>query len=42
MSQLIKRKKNGKSKGTLIKVRNAEAPEENTTESKEKKSEKKN
>ena len=41
MSQLIKRKKNGKSKGTLIKVRSAEAPEENTTESKEKKSKKK-
>lgn len=38
MSQLIKRKKNGKSKGTLIKVRSAE---ENTTESEKKKPEKK-
>ena len=41
MSQLIKRKKNGKSKGTLIKVRSADVPEENTTESKKKKPEKK-
>ena len=41
MSQLIKRKKNGKSKGTLIKVRSAEVPEENTAKGKENKDEKK-